>query len=167
MKMLERVLASFGGAYNISQDDYMGWKEIFTDVLFRCVMEYMGKLFEDRGATVYFQEFWPKPSFVDSSGVYASHADDVYMLFGYPFLYPFLATDIERKTSLRMIGALAAFANEGKLPLLEDGSQWPEYSKTTGFPVIEHRHSGYSNPESKRNCFAAQSILMVIGMSHA
>ncbi|CAN7981454.1 unnamed protein product, partial [Ixodes pacificus] len=113
MKMLERVLASFGGAYNISQDDYMGWKEIFTDILFRCVMEYMGKLFDDKGATVYFQEFWPKPSFVDSSGVYASHADDVYMLFGYPFLYPLLATDIERKTSLRMIAALAAFAKQG------------------------------------------------------
>ncbi|KAG0413422.1 hypothetical protein HPB47_009426 [Ixodes persulcatus] len=60
-----------------------------------------------------YLQFWPKPSFVDSSRVYASHADDVYMLFGYPFLYPLLATDIERKTSLRMIGALAAFANEG------------------------------------------------------
>ncbi|EEC11005.1 acetylcholinesterase, putative, partial [Ixodes scapularis] len=107
------MLASSGGAYNISQDDYMGWKEIFTDVLYRCVMELMGKLFDQQGATVYFQEFWPKPSFVNSSGVYASHADDVYMLFGYPFLYPLLATDIERKTSLRMIGTLAAFARDG------------------------------------------------------
>ncbi|XP_040073109.1 carboxylesterase 1C-like [Ixodes scapularis] len=136
----------------------MGWKEIFTDVLYRCVMELMGKLFDQQGATVYFQEFWPKPSFVNSSGVYASHADDVYMLFGYPFLYPLLATDIERKTSLRMIGTLAAFAKDGKLPLLEDGSQWPEYSKAAGFAVIEHRHSGYSNTEPNRNCVAALSL---------
>ncbi|EEC20283.1 acetylcholinesterase, putative [Ixodes scapularis] len=111
--MIGWMLASFGGVYNISQDEDMGWREIFTDVLFRCPMESMGKEFDNKGATVFFQEFWPKPSFRNSSVEHASHADDVFMLFGYPFLYPSLATDIERQTSLRMIETLAAFSRDG------------------------------------------------------
>ncbi|KAG0417367.1 hypothetical protein HPB47_005661 [Ixodes persulcatus] len=65
------------------------------------------------GATVYFQEILPKPSFSVFSAEYAAHSEDVFMLFGYSFLYPWLATDDDRNTTLRMIRTLADFAREG------------------------------------------------------
>ncbi|CAN7980428.1 unnamed protein product, partial [Ixodes pacificus] len=110
---LEVILKSLGGPYNISQNNYMGWKELLGDILFRCPMHFMGELLIKKGATVYFQEILPKPSFSVFSAEYAAHSEDVFMLFGYSFLYPWLATDDDRNTTLRMIRTLADFAREG------------------------------------------------------
>ncbi|KAG0427548.1 hypothetical protein HPB47_025406 [Ixodes persulcatus] len=107
------ILDLLPGPYNISQDNYMGWKELLGDILFRCPMHFMGEALSGKGASVYVQEIWSKPSFSVFSAEYAGHAEDVFMLFGYSFLYPFLATDKDRDTTLRMIRTLADFAWEG------------------------------------------------------
>ncbi|XP_040359639.2 acetylcholinesterase [Ixodes scapularis] len=130
----------------------MGWKELLGDILFRCPMHSMGELLIKKGATVYFQEILPKPSFSVFSAEYAAHSEDVFMLFGYSFLYPWLATDDDRNTTLRMIRTLADFAREGKVPALENGKEWPKYSTLAGSPVVQQTDSGYSMEGPTRDC---------------
>ncbi|CAN7988010.1 unnamed protein product, partial [Ixodes hexagonus] len=109
----ESVVSSLQGPYNISQDNYMGWKEILGDILFRCPMHFLGEVLSENGATVYLQEVLPKPSFSVFSAEYTSHSEDMLMLFGYSFIYPSVATDEDRNTTLRMIKTLGDFAREG------------------------------------------------------
>uniref|UniRef100_A0A4D5S262 Carboxylic ester hydrolase n=1 Tax=Ixodes scapularis TaxID=6945 RepID=A0A4D5S262_IXOSC len=155
------ILELLPGPYNISQDNYMGWKELLGDILFRCPMHFMGEALSEKGANVYMQEIWSKPSFSVFSAEYAGHAEDVFMLFGYSFLYPFLATDEDRDTTLRMIRTLADFAWEGKLPLLEDGSVWPMYSTSAGSQVVQQTDSGYSI-EEPRDCELIRFVSSII-----
>uniref|UniRef100_A0A0K8R466 Putative esterase and lipase n=1 Tax=Ixodes ricinus TaxID=34613 RepID=A0A0K8R466_IXORI len=139
----------------------MGWKELIGDILFRCPMQFMWEALSEKGANVYLQEIWSKPSFSVFSAEYAGHAEDVFMLFGYSFLYPFLATDEDRDTTLRMIRTLADFAWEGKLPSLEDGSDWPKYSTSAGSPVVQQTDSGYSI-EEPRDCELIRFLSSII-----
>lgn len=98
--------------YDITKG-YQGWADIIGDILFRCATLKYAKHVADRGATVYYREYVPKPSFTLFGGKYATHTDDTLMLFGVPFLFPWHATDEERNTSLRMIRTLSNFAKNG------------------------------------------------------
>lgn len=98
--------------YDVSKG-YQIWAELLGDVLFRCATLKFASDAANYGAKVYYQEYVPKPSFTVFGGEYATHADDVLMMFGAPFLFPWEATDEERNTSFRMIRTITDFAKNG------------------------------------------------------
>lgn len=104
------LLASFG--YNVnSGNQWMA--DIIGDVYIRCATKKFAKDAADRGAVVYYQEYVPKPSYSVFSGDFATHSEDTPVMFGFAFLYPWLASDIERNTSLRMMQTISTFAKDG------------------------------------------------------
>ncbi|KAK8769029.1 hypothetical protein V5799_014506 [Amblyomma americanum] len=99
--------------YDIDDPDYAGWANLIGDVLIRCPTERLASDLSKRGAQVYYQVYEPKLSFTTFGGAKATHGEDVLIMFGAPYLYPFLATDDERSMSQRMIETLANFTMTG------------------------------------------------------
>ncbi|XP_037576830.1 acetylcholinesterase-1 [Dermacentor silvarum] len=111
--ILDVAIGLLGTLYDLEDLERVGWTELIGDALFRCPTRAFAQELTHFGSTVYYHEYVPKPSFTVFGGNYATHSDDVPILFGYPFLYPHLATDEERQTSHRMIMTLSNFAKNG------------------------------------------------------
>ncbi|XP_049271332.1 carboxylesterase 1C-like [Rhipicephalus sanguineus] len=112
--LVDIMIAVLRESYDIDDPDYKGWVDLIGDVLFRCPTKSFAIELAKSGATAYYQVYEPKPSFTVFDGDSATHGEDVLVLFGgATFLYPDLATDEERETTLRMIRTLAGFATNG------------------------------------------------------
>ncbi|KAL1471249.1 hypothetical protein MTO96_023760 [Rhipicephalus appendiculatus] len=161
--LLDIIIAFLKDSYDIDDPDYKGWIDLIGDVLFRCPTKGFATELAQSGATAYYQVYVPKPSFTVFDGDSATHGEDVLVLFGTAtFLYPHLATDEERETTLRMIRTLAGFATNGSVPRLVDGSSWPAYHNGSNNEVVLLTHAGYNYSSSDRDCMVADSILNLI-----
>ncbi|KAH7935234.1 hypothetical protein HPB52_004822 [Rhipicephalus sanguineus] len=108
------VIFFLGTLYDLNAPNHSGWIELIGDVIFRCPVAAFGKDMAAMGKNVYCMQYTPKPSFSIYSAENATHGEDVEMLFGYPYLYPYLATDEDRAMSYRMITMVSSFAKNGK-----------------------------------------------------
>ncbi|KAH7935233.1 hypothetical protein HPB52_004821 [Rhipicephalus sanguineus] len=107
------VISYVGTLYDLNAPNHRGWIEVIGDTMFRCPVAAFGKDMAAMGKNVYYMQYTPRPSFSIFSGEKATHGDDVPMLFGYPYLYPYLATDEDRAMSYRMISMVSSFAKNG------------------------------------------------------
>ncbi|XP_037565012.2 acetylcholinesterase-1 [Dermacentor silvarum] len=146
--------------YDVDDPDYKGWVDLIGDMLLRCPTKSFADELAKGGATAYYHIYEPKPSYSLFDGDSASHGEDVLVLFGtVTFLYPELATDEERATTLRMIRTLSNFANNGSVPKLVDGSSWPAIHNGSTDEIVRLTHAGYnygSRPE--HDCYLAEQI---------
>ncbi|XP_064475906.1 acetylcholinesterase-1-like [Ornithodoros turicata] len=129
------LLISLSSYYPYSHS-YRGWRDLIGDALFYCPVLRYAKMFH--GLSVYSPAFLfmfaVKPSFSHTPGEYATHNDDVLMLFGVPFMFPHMATDMERSTSMRYIQTFTGFVKRTGVEL-----SWPVYySETTAHTKLTH-----------------------------
>ncbi|KAK8782912.1 hypothetical protein V5799_015747 [Amblyomma americanum] len=111
--LIDKMMAFLGRQYDLADPDYKGWIDVIGDVLFRCPTVSFGKSLAVLGKNVYYMQYRPKPSFSLFSAETATHGDDVTLLFGFPFLYPGLASDQDMENSYRLMMHLANFAKNG------------------------------------------------------
>ncbi|KAH6934694.1 hypothetical protein HPB50_027209 [Hyalomma asiaticum] len=164
--LLDLMIEILRELYDIDDPDYKGWVDLIGDVFFRCPTKSFAIELAESGAKAYYQIYEPKPSFTVFDGDSATHGEDALMLFGTAtFLYPHLATDRERETTIRMIRTLANFATNGSVPRLVDGSSWPTVQEGSYKEVVQLTHDGYNHSSPDRDCFLADTILSAIGIS--
>ncbi|XP_075744616.1 acetylcholinesterase-like [Rhipicephalus microplus] len=161
--VLDIIITFLRVSYDIDDPDYKGWIDLISDVLFRCPTKSFAIELAQSGATAYYQVYVPKPSFTVFDGDSATHGEDVLALFGTAtFLYPHLATNEERETTLRMIRTLADFATNGSMPTLVDGTSWPVIHNGSYDETVLLTHAGYNHSSAGRDCLVADSIIEFI-----
>ncbi|KAL1486859.1 hypothetical protein MTO96_008637 [Rhipicephalus appendiculatus] len=89
------------------------------------------------------------------------------MLFGYPYLYPYLATDEDRAMSYRMMTMVSSFAKDGSLPELVDGKPWPLFSNASNNQFVDHTNAGFMSGGSIPKCPLESIFESLIDSGHA
>ncbi|KAH6940889.1 hypothetical protein HPB50_009349 [Hyalomma asiaticum] len=107
------VIEFLATIYDFTAPNHRGWIEVIGDTMFRCPVAAFGRDLASLGKNVYYMQYTSRPSFSVFAAEDATHGDDVAMLFGYPYLYPEVATDEDRAMSYRMMTMVSHFAKDG------------------------------------------------------
>ncbi|GAB1293470.1 Carboxylesterase 1D [Apodemus speciosus] len=140
-KISENMIPVVAEKYLGGTDDPAKKKDLFqdlvADVIFGVPSVMVSRSHRDAGASTYMYEFEYRPSFVSpmrSKAVIGDHGDEIFSVFGSPFLKDG-ATEEETNLSKMVMKFWANFArngnpNGGGLP------HWPEYDQKEGYLKI-------------------------------
>ncbi|XP_075739864.1 acetylcholinesterase-1-like [Rhipicephalus microplus] len=161
IRLINLVISFLGSLYDLNAPNYRGWIDLIGDTMSRCPVAAFANDIAATGKKVYYMQYTPRPSFSPFSGKKATHGDEVPMLFGYPYLYPYLATDEDRAMSYRMMTMVSNFAKNGSLPKLVDGESWPLFNKSSNYQFVDHTNAGFTSGGPVPDC-PLQSIFQML-----
>ncbi|XP_037515857.1 acetylcholinesterase-like [Rhipicephalus sanguineus] len=118
------------------------------DVLSSCPVQYLGEHLSSGNNRVYSYLFVHKPSFSGWADSFPAQYEDLDFVFGVP-LRRGLGTPQEQDLSRRLIKLVATFANQGVLPQLREGGEWPEF-RGLGNDTVAIALDGFSLATSTR-----------------